>query len=221
MKNLDSVAEHLRLRLLVAKSLDERRNLTFYLGWAETYQGHQLLNSERWAKASNHYQAAIMIDPANLAPRLSLSISLAHQHEFELALIEVKKAVAVFNEQHNKERYEEALWHWHRNEVSSEYEQKAGIFQACALLIALLRTSPKSGGVKEMLEKEITAIALQIPDYSAEELIRIIARKGGTAPGALSLVAAGPYRAPATPLDLLEKPFCMPLLTIQTIESAA
>jgi len=221
MKHLDSIAEHLRLRLLVNKGRDERRNLTFYLGWAETYRGHQLLHAERWAKAARHYKAAIAIDPANLAARASLIISLAHQSKFELAIPEVKKAIAVFNGQRDIVWYDEALWNWQRNEVSSEHEQKAAVFQFCALLIALLRISRESGEVKELLEKEITAAALQVPGQTAEELIRIIALKGGTAPGALGLLAAGPYRAPASPLDLLEKPFYMPLLIIQTIEAAA
>ncbi len=221
MKNLDSIGEQLQLRLLTAKGLDERRDLTFYLGWAATYQGHQLLHARQWKKAARHYKAAIETDTANLAPRVSLIVSYAHQNEFELALNETEKAVSVFNGQRDKVHYNEALWHWHRNEVSSEYEQKAGVFQVCALLIALLKVSPVNGGTKEILEKEIIATALQIPGYTAEELIRIIAHKTGTAPGSLGLLAAGPYRSPASPLDLLKTAFCIPQLKIQTIESAA
>jgi tetratricopeptide (TPR) repeat protein len=223
MHELDKSIEKMQLRLLSEKTLDSRRDLTFYLAWAETYRGHFKLNSKEYGKALAIYKEALRVDPSNMGARVSLTVCYTRQSEFELALRQLEKAIHTFNGQHKKvePHYDQGLWHWHRNEVSSEYEQSAGLFQLCGFVLAYLRISDLSGGAKELLERDIVNLVETIPDRSQEELLEMLARKGGTSPGAMGLLAAGPYRRPASPLDLLSEGFCLPLLPLQSIEPAA
>ncbi len=221
MHDLEQVVSQLEARLLTSRDLDQRRDLTFYLGWAEIFRGHSRLSLELWDKASLYYKAALKRDPANQSARAALTIAYLRQNEFELALGEIERAVAVFNGQPAFTKYDEALWHWHRNEVSSVYEQSAGLFQLCALAIGLVQQSDLSGAAKELFVREFTTQMRHIPDRSREELWWLMSRKGGTSLGALQVMCAGPFRAPANPLDLLVEAVTLPLLPIQTIEEIA
>ncbi|NWJ44561.1 MAG: hypothetical protein HXX08_01650 [Chloroflexi bacterium] len=220
MRDLEDVAKQLRWRLLSAKTLDKRRNLKFYLGWAETYRGHYHMKDSAWEKAASFYKEALRFDSANLGARVSLTVCYLRLDEFELALRQIEKAVATFNGYYRKvaPRFDKGIWHWHRNEVSSEYEQNSGIFQLCGMAVALLKLSSENSVVKEVLMRELIQNLVKIQGRTEDEMWSMLARKGGTSPGALGLLAAGPYRTPAAPLDLLSSAFCLPLLPIQTVE---
>ncbi|HEX2914029.1 MAG TPA: tetratricopeptide repeat protein [Chloroflexia bacterium] len=221
MQELEATAQQMEMRLLLSKDPDERQDLAFYLGWAYTFQGHRLIPTKLWDKALSFYKSALQVDPTNMAARAVLVICYLHQGEFEIALREISRAIAVFNGQRSKVKYQEALWHWQRNEVSSEYEQSAALFQLCALAVGLLEKSPESGATKQLLSAEIVGEMLGIPGRTQEELTRLLSRKGGQTLGALHVMTAGLFREPANPLDLLEEAVVLPLLPIQTIEEAA
>ncbi len=219
MRDLDEAASQLEARLRTNRDLDQKRDLIFYLAWANTFRGHLLLPTGLWNEASTYYQAALKLDPTNLAARVCLTLCYLHQGQFELAPQEIERAVAIFNGQSRAiPGYDEALWNWHRNEVSSEYEQSAGLFQLCALAIGLLYESGESSETKGLLTREFTAQALQIPGRSQAELTRLMSFKGGSVLGALQILAVGFFRPPAQPLDFLQGAVRLPLLPTQTLE---
>jgi tetratricopeptide (TPR) repeat protein len=222
MQELEPAINQLQTALITAKDKDAIRNLNFYLAWAETFAGHLLVERKAWQPAISRYKNAINYDSSNLAAHAMISVCQARQTEFELALREVERAVSIFNKQFKKnERLDEALWHWHRNEISSEYEQSAGLFQLCALIIGLVQTGNESGATKEILIKELTNEALKIPERSAEELNRLLANKTGKALPALGVLCAGAYHFPADPFELLRSALTLPQLSIQIVEPAA
>ena len=220
MRDLEASIAALNHRLRDKPSFDARRDLTFWLAWAETYRGHRFLADRQWNKAADCYRKALKADSTNPAARAALTICHLQTAEFELALNEYRRAVAVFNGQRSGVKYDEALWHWQRNEASSEYEQSAGLLQLAALSVGRLEISDESGAVKQLLTREFTEQLELIPGRTEAELTRLMSRKGGTSLNALQLMLAGPFRAPAQPLEMLQEAVRLPLLSIQTVEEA-
>jgi tetratricopeptide (TPR) repeat protein len=222
MRNLDADVTLLEARLLQSRDFDQRRDLTYYLGWAQTFRGHRLLPTGLWKEAADYYKTALAIDPANMAARVSLALCYLKLDDFELALNQARQGISIFNGKQSRPKYDTALWHWHRNEVSSEYEQSAGLFQLCALGVATVQnTDDLSGASREFFAKEFTDAALLIPDRSESELMRLLARKAGYPLGALHVLTAGLFRAPAEPLPMLEELVTLPLIRVQIVEDAA
>jgi tetratricopeptide (TPR) repeat protein len=222
MRDLDADVTLLETRLLQSRDFDQRRDLTYYLAWAQTFRGHRLLPAGLWKEAITYYKTALAIDPSNMAARVSLALCYLKLNDFELALNETRRGISIFNGKQSRPKYDTALWHWHRNEVSSEYEQSAGLFQLCALGTATVQNANDlSGASREFFTKEFTDAALLIPDRSEAELMRLLARKAGYPLGALHVLTAGLFRAPAEPLALLEDLVTLPLTRMQIVEDAA
>lgn len=218
-QNLDATITSLKNVLLIAENSDDRRGLRFYLGWAETYCGHLLADKSAWSPAIKRYRIALSYDPANLSARAMLAICLSKQGKFEVAVLELKNAVNTFTgTSKNYIGYDEGLWYWHRNEVSSEYEQKAGLLQLCTLILGLLQSGNASKALEEKLSLEIRKVCTSFSNSEQDELDRIMALKGGRPLGALALVCSGPYRKPANPLGMLEAVLTLPLISTQLVE---
>jgi hypothetical protein len=219
-QNLNATITSLKSDLLIVDNSDDRRGLRFYLGWAETYCGHLLADKSAWNQAIKRYRVALSYDPANLSARSMLAVCLSKQGKFETAVLELKNSVNTFTGSHkNYMGYDEGLWHWHRNEVSSEYEQKAGLVQLCTLILGLLQAGNVSNALEKKLNLEIRKICTSFSNTEQGELDRIMALKGGRPLGALALVCSGPYRKPANPLGLLEAVLTLPLIYSQLVES--
>ena len=142
-----------------------------------------------------------------MAARATLAVVEARHGDFELALSDLRRAIQIFKGEVPRDP---AIWNMHQNETSSEYEQNAGLFQLCALLIGMLRVSNQSGAIKELLEGELSELATTIPNRSEAELRNLLQKKAGTHLGALGMLTAGPYRSPASPLDLLRPALILP-----------
>ena|GEM_PF-1879265 len=206
MHDLDRLTAQLEALVLAAKEKNARRDAQFYLGWAETFRGHAALGRGEWS-ADEFYQRALHADPCNLAARSMLAIVQARHGDFELALNETHQAVAILR---GEMRHDPVIWSLHQNETGSEYEQNAGLFQLCTLLIGMIRNSQESGATKELLEKELSDLAAKIPERSKTELYKLLHKKAGRHLGALAVLTAGPYRPPASPLDLLRPALILP-----------
>ncbi len=220
MQDLDRAAHDLHNKLLTTTETDDRRDLTFYLAWAELYRGHRLLPTQLWDKAAQYYQAASKTDPSNIAAYASLAICYLQKAEFEPALDQFRQAIAIFNGDRRQQPYDQALWDWNRNEVSSEYEQSGGLLQLGALAVGKVQTSQESPANQQRLTEEFRQLVIQLPGRSREELNTLMSRKGGKVLNVLQLLAAGSFREPAKPLEMLAEAVTLPLLPIQTIEAA-
>lgn len=206
MRDLDNLTGQLEAAILAAKDKNAQRDALFYLGWAETFRGHEAVGRGEWS-ADEFYQLALKADPANLAARTCLAIVQARHGDFELALNETRKAIQIFN---GEIKHDLVVWNMHQNETGSEYEQNAGLFQLCALLIGILRVSRESGTAKQLLEKELIQLSEKLPNRSATDLQNLLQKKAGGHLGALGVLTAGPYRSPASPLDLLRPALTLP-----------
>lgn len=210
MQDLEAVTAQLHTRLALVKERVARLDLRFYLGWAETYQGHQALAQHDWQSAKHYYEAALAVDPTNPAARASLALSLAQLHNFEAAVSQYAQATRQVKGE-LAAHIEPILWSRHLNESSSEYEINAGIFQLGAWLYATLDSTtlhtndPTTAkpSAQVALQSQILASVSLLPNRSPAELHTLLSKKAGGSLGALNVLAAGPYRAPANPLEYL------------------
>lgn len=206
MHDLDEAVANLEALSLAAKDKNTRQDARFYLGWAETFRGHAAVGRGEWS-ADEFYQRALRADPCNIAAHAMLAIVEARHGDFELAYNQAFKAVQVFN---GEIKRDPVFWNLHQNETGSEYEQNAGLFQLCILLIGMLRQSEQSGATKEMLELDLVRLVTKIPGRSEAELHALLQKKAGGHLGALGVLTAGPYRPPASPIDLLRPALILP-----------
>lgn len=210
MQELETAITQLEAQLAISRNREKRLDIRFYLGWAETYLGHRELFAQNWQAAQQYYAAALEFDPTNPAARAMLTLTLARQKNFAQAIANYNElAQAVNNNGIAKKQL--ILWNRHVNETSSEYEINAGTFQLGALVYALLAQSSNLLNQTEYqnLQQQLLDGVATLPGRSREELQTLLQRKAGKSLGALNVLAAGPYRAPANPLEQL-----VPLTTL-------
>ena len=207
MQDLEEAATQLRTRLALVKERVARFDLRFYLGWAETYQGHQALAQHDWHAAQRYYEVALTVDPTNPAARAALVLSLAQQHNYEAATSQYAQATRQVRGELTAHT-EPILWSRHVNESSSEYEINAGLFQLGVWLYAALDPSPRNDNTtrpdapaQTALQSQILASVSLLPNRTPADLHNLLIKKAGGSLGALNVLAAGPYRSPPTPLN--------------------
>lgn len=211
MQELETAIAKLEAQLALTRNRESRLDMRFYLGWAETYLGHRELFAPKWQAAQAYYEAALQFDATNPAARAMLVVALVQQRDFVQAVNQYAELTRLVNNE-GAAKKQPLLWIRHVNETSSEYEINAGAFQLGALLYALLAQNPAklSQSALQDLQQPILDAVASLPNRSAEELKALLQRKAGNSLGALNVLAAGPYRAPANPLEQLIKLTTLP-----------
>lgn len=214
MQNLEKATTELKTQLAIIKKREVRFDLRFYLGWAETYQGHQALATHDWQTAVKFYQTALVADPSNPAAHAMLTLALSQQGNFQEAINQYNLLARQVKGE-GVAKTEPILWSRHLNETSSEHEINAGTFQLGVWLYARLNQAVQAQEAldttgQQKLQQELVAAINLLPNRTIEEMHAVLVKKmGGSSLGALNVLAAGPYRAPANPLEYL-----MPLTTL-------